>query len=54
MAHGGRPHWGTLHTRTAQDLASSYPHWDEFLALRAELDPDGVLLGEHTREVLGV
>ena len=54
VAHGGRPHWGTLHTRTAEDLASSYPHWDEFLALRAELDPDGVLLGEHTREVLGV
>ena len=52
--HGGRPHWGTLHTRTAADLAPLYPRWEEFLALRAELDPHGLLLNEHTHRVLGV
>ncbi|CAL8900102.1 FAD-linked oxidoreductase [Kocuria varians] len=53
-AHGGRPHWGTVHTRTAADLAPQYPGWDEFLALRTELDPQGLLLNAHTRELLGV
>ncbi|MDO4918028.1 D-arabinono-1,4-lactone oxidase [Kocuria sp.] len=52
--HGGRPHWAMLHTRTAQDLAPQYPRWDEFLAARAELDPQGLLLNEHTRTLLGV
>ena len=52
--HGGRPHWGTLHTRTAADLAPRYPHWEDFLRVRAELDPHGLLLNEHTRALLGV
>ena len=25
---GGRPHWGKLHFRTADDLAPAYPRWD--------------------------
>ena len=52
--HGGRPHWGTLHTRTAADLAPCYPHWEDFRAARSELDPEGLLLNEHTRALLGV
>ena len=26
--HGGRPHWGKLHTRSARELAALYPRWD--------------------------
>ncbi len=35
----GRPHWGKCHTLTAEQLSSLYPKFEDFLALRAELDP---------------
>ncbi len=50
---GGRPHWGKLHTRTAQDLAPAYPRWQEFLDLRDRLDPDRVFANPYTERVLG-
>lgn len=53
LAHGGRPHWGKLHTRTAEDLAQAYPRWQEFATLRDRLDPDRVLTNDHLRRVLG-
>jgi FAD/FMN-containing dehydrogenase len=53
-AHGGRPHWGKLHTRTAADLASLYPEWQRFRALRAELDPGLVLANAYLRELFAL
>jgi FAD/FMN-containing dehydrogenase len=47
LEHGGRPHWGKVHTRTAADLRGCYPRWDGFAAVRARLDPDGRFLNEH-------
>jgi hypothetical protein len=35
-------------------LAARYPHWAEFLALRAQLDPDEVFLTEYWRDRLGL
>ena len=52
--HGGRPHWGKVHSCTARDLRALYPHWDEFLAVRARLDPDGCFLNSYLRDLLGV
>lgn len=52
-AHGGRPHWGKVHTRTADDLAPAYPRFAEFLALRDRLDPDRVFANPYLRRVLG-
>ena len=49
----GRPHWGKMHTRSAADLASVYPRWDEFAQLRDRLDPDRVLTNAHLQRVLG-
>lgn len=46
---GGRPHWGKLHTRRAAALRDLYPRFDDFLALRDKLDPDGVFLNDHLR-----
>ncbi len=40
--HDGRPHWGKTFTRTAADLRSLYPGYDEFAALRDRCDPAGV------------
>lgn len=52
-AAGGRPHWGKMHTRSADDLAPVYPRWDEFTALRDRLDPDRVFGNDHLARVLG-
>ncbi len=52
-ALGGRPHWGKLHWRTAEDLRPAYPRFDDFLAVRDRLDPDRVFANAYTRQVLG-
>ncbi|TIC83823.1 FAD-binding protein [Nocardioides sp. GY 10113] len=51
--HGGRPHWGKVHTRTAADLAAVYPRLSEFQALRDRLDPQRVFANGYLRRVLG-
>jgi len=39
--HGGRPHWGKVHSLGAAELAPLYPAWDAFRAERERLDPGG-------------
>lgn len=48
-----RPHWGKRHPATAAELAPRYPAWDRFTAVRARLDPAGVLANRHLDVVLG-
>lgn len=52
-AAGGRPHWGKMHYRTADDLAPAYPEWDRFQAVRRRLDPEGRFANAYTDRVLG-
>ncbi|MDQ1542579.1 MAG: L-gulono,4-lactone dehydrogenase, partial [Actinomycetota bacterium] len=52
-AHDGRPHWGKVNSRTAEDLAPSYPHFADFLAVRDRLDPDRVFTNDYLDRVLG-
>jgi L-gulonolactone oxidase len=52
-AAGGRPHWGKLHTRTADDLRAGYPRFDDFVALRDRLDPDRRFTNAYLDRVLG-
>jgi FAD-linked oxidoreductase len=52
-AHGGRPHWGKMNTRTAADLAPAYPKFRDFLAVRNRLDPDRVFTNAYLERVLG-
>jgi FAD-linked oxidoreductase len=52
-ALGGRPHWGKLHTRTAAQLATSYPEFGAFVALRDRLDPEGRFTNAHLDRILG-
>lgn len=52
-AHGGRPHWGKMHTRDAEALREVYPAFDEFLAVRDRLDPDRVFANPYLDRVLG-
>ncbi|MFD7502763.1 D-arabinono-1,4-lactone oxidase [Streptomyces sp. NPDC059850] len=52
-AHGGRPHWGKLHSRDAAYLSGVYPRFGEFTAVRDRLDPDRVFGNDYLRRVLG-
>ncbi|GGR69121.1 FAD-linked oxidoreductase [Streptomyces roseolus] len=52
-AHGGRPHWGKVHTRDADRLAAVYPRFAEFTALRDRLDPERLFANDHLRRILG-
>lgn len=52
--HGGRPHWGKLHSIQGDQLAALYPRWKDFLAVRAELDPKGRMLNPYLKGLFGV
>ncbi len=41
-AHHGRPHWGKLHWLDRDAIVRLYPELPAFLAIRAEMDPNGV------------
>ena len=47
--HGGRPHWGKLHSLKARDLAALYPRWKDAMEVRRSLDPDGRFLNSYLR-----
>lgn len=51
--YDGRPHWGKLHYQTADSLRAIYPKWDDFHAIRKEMDPNGMFLNQHLRRVFG-
>jgi FAD-linked oxidoreductase len=53
LEYGGRPHWGKRHFQTAATLAQSYPHWEDFTAARARLDPGGRFSNLYLDRVLG-
>jgi FAD/FMN-containing dehydrogenase len=48
-AFDARVHWGKLHYLTREQLLERYPRAADFIALRRELDPDGVFLNDHLR-----
>ncbi|NYF97742.1 D-arabinono-1,4-lactone oxidase [Janibacter cremeus] len=52
-AHGGRPHWGKMHTLGLEELSALYPRMDDFRAVRDRLDPDRVLANDYLERVLG-
>lgn len=54
IKYEGRPHWGKMHQRSAQSLATAYPRWDDFMALRQKLDPTGVFLSPYLSNMFGV
>ena len=46
-----RVHWGKLHFLTPERLRALYPEADTFINLRRELDPGGMFLNDHLREL---
>ena len=53
LRHGGRPHWGKLHSLAAPELAGKYPRFADFLRVRDRLDPDRVFANSYLDRVLG-
>ncbi|MEU9739554.1 D-arabinono-1,4-lactone oxidase [Micromonospora chersina] len=49
----GRPHWGKLHWRTADSLATAYPKFADFQTVRKRLDPDNRFTNPYLTQVLG-
>jgi FAD-linked oxidoreductase len=54
LNHGGRPHWGKVHSLQGRQLAALYPRWDDFLALRERMDPTGRFLTPYLKALFGV
>ena len=52
-AIGGRPHWGKMHTRRADQLRAAYPEFGAFVALRDKLDPERRFGNAYLDQVLG-
>ena len=52
-AYDARPHWGKMHYRDAEELSKLYPRWDEFIALRNELDPQRTFSNAYSDTVFG-
>lgn len=52
--YDGRPHWGKLHTLRGQQLQAIYPRWNDFLAVRQELDPEGRMLNPYLKGLFGL
>lgn len=51
--YDGRPHWGKMHTLTAEGLAAVHPRFEEFLAVREKLDPARIFTNPYLQHVLG-
>jgi FAD-linked oxidoreductase len=49
--HGGRPHWGKLHSLKARELAALYPRWREAGDVRRALDPQGRMLNDYLKGI---
>ena len=51
--YDGRPHWGKIHFQESEELATRYPRFRDFGAVRDRLDPDRVFANPYLERVLG-
>ncbi len=51
--HGGRAHWGKIHTLGPDELTHLYPRFEDFVRLRRELDPEGKFLNHYLARLFG-
>jgi len=51
--YGGRPHWGKVHSLSSKELKKLYPRFDDFVRLQTSIDPEGRMLNDHLRHLLG-
>lgn len=51
--YDARPHWGKIHHRGVEELATLYPRFSEFLNMRDRLDPSRTFANDYTRQIFG-
>jgi FAD-linked oxidoreductase len=51
--HGGRPHWGKMHSLDHEYLKKQYPCFDDVLKRRDECDPQRVFTNDYVQRVFG-
>lgn len=51
--YGGRPHWGKVHSLGYVELKNLYPRFEDFIALQTSIDPQGRMLNDHLKHLLG-
>jgi FAD/FMN-containing dehydrogenase len=52
-AHEGRPHWAKMNTVDADYLRQRYARFDDFVAIRDEVDPERTFSNPYLDRVLG-
>lgn len=52
--YDGRPHWGKVHSLGFAELSALYPRLKDFVAIQKTLDPNGQMLNQHLKKVLGI
>ncbi len=50
----GRPHWGKMHSLTAQDFAALYPRFKDAMEVRRDIDPENRFISPYLAKILGV
>lgn len=45
----GRPHWAKANCMTKERLQELYPHFGDFVAVRRQMDPEGMFLNDYLR-----
>jgi FAD/FMN-containing dehydrogenase len=53
LAHGGRPHWGKMHTLNVEQVKAKYPKFDDFKKHQNKQDPNGLFLNGYLKNLLG-
>lgn len=53
LKFGGRTHFGKECVLTPEEIRQSYPMFDEFVALRRDLDPAGLFTNPHYDDIFG-
>lgn len=51
LSFGGRPHWAKRFKAGRETLEKLYPKYEEFVALRRDMDPDGKFLNSYLGEL---
>eukprot|EP01083_Nonionella_stella_P279386 950434_1 len=46
---GGRPHWAKEFSIRPRHFKQLYPRWDDWLAMRRKMDPQGLFVNEYVR-----
>jgi hypothetical protein len=49
-----RLHWGKYLLKDPEYLKKQYPKWDDFMKIRAEMDPNQIFVTDYWRERLGI